>query len=117
LANARVPNNSGESTVVEAPHPYIKLQNLSRAPDMSFRTRLSYSIPVNIADLDLTSSSDRKVLSSRVYDAARQACRELDRRFPSNVYVPTTPETRQQCVDRAADDGMAQAGMIANARS
>ena len=118
-ANAQDYSSSTDETViVEAPHPYIERQDLGRAPDsLLSQERVSYSIPVNVEDLDLANPADRGVLEGRIYHAAWQACRELDRHFPPSIYVPTTSETRRQCADRAADDGMAQARMIADARS
>lgn len=111
-------SQSDETVIVEAPHPYIERQDLGRAPDsLLSQERVSYSIPVNVADLDLANPADRAALEGRIYHAAWRACRELDRHFPASIYVPTTSETRRQCADRAADDGMAQARMIADARS
>jgi len=107
-----------ETIIVEAPHPYIERETLGRTPDSRLpQERVSYSIPVSIADLNLANPSDQATVEDRIYSAAWQACRELDRHFPPSIYIPTTSETRRQCADRAADGGMAQARMIADARS
>jgi UrcA family protein len=119
-ANARDYDSTrtDETIVVQGPHATILREHLGRAPDSLLRQeRVSYSIPVSIADIDFASPADRSMLEDRIYNAAWHACRELDRHFPPSLYVPTTSDTRRQCADRAADNGMAQARMIADARS
>ena len=113
-AEGAYPNE--ESIIVEA--PYARRETVGREPKSGIpRQLVSYNIRVSIADLDLASPSDRMRLEDRVMTAAWEACRQLDRRYPPSIYIPQTSQTRRQCAERAADDGMAQAQMIADARS
>ncbi len=104
-----------ERVIVEA--PYLQKDNLGRAPDSALpRQRVSYNIAVDVSDLDFSSRADWARLEDRIHDAAWEACRQLDRRYPGSIYVPETSESRSQCAERAADYGLAQARMIAEAR-
>jgi UrcA family protein len=65
---------------------------------------ISMDRQVSFADLDLTRSADQATLKARVNQAAQDACKELNRRFPKNIYIPV-PEN-QDCVGNATKDAM-----------
>ncbi|MGZ5920315.1 MAG: UrcA family protein [Rhizomicrobium sp.] len=59
---------------------------------------------VDFSDLDLSSSSGAATLEKRIKDAAAEACREIDKRYPKNVYIPVSPN--QDCAGIAAGNAM-----------
>jgi len=59
---------------------------------------------VNFSDLDLASPSGAATFEKRINDAAAEACREIDKRYPKNVYIPVSPN--QDCVGIAAGNAM-----------
>ena len=67
---------------------------------------MSVSQRVSYADLDMSKQSDVDTLRDRVRTAARDSCRELERRFPSSVYIPD--KTRRECVVDTTSQAMAQ---------
>lgn len=71
-----------------------------------FQTIAEKSARVNVADLDLTRTSDLYRLEGRVNEAAARVCDELAREFPDGE--PSTPV----CTRRAAEDAMAQVRQI-----
>jgi UrcA family protein len=105
-----------EEVIVQA--PYMQREDIGPEPgSLLARQRVSYSVPVNFADLDLNNPGDEARLERRIYHAAGEACHQLDRHFPPSIYIPGTSETRRDCVERAADVGMAKVRMIARAES
>ena len=65
---------------------------------------ISVDRPVSFADLDLRNAADQQTLEARVKQAAKDACAELDHRYPKRIYVPV-PEN-QDCVKTATDEAM-----------
>lgn len=59
---------------------------------------------VSFSDLDLTQTKDDATFEKRINDAAADACREIDKRYPKNVYIPVSPN--QDCVGIAAGNAM-----------
>jgi len=107
---------SDEEVIVQA--PYAQREELRPEPgSLLGRERVSYSIPVHFGDLDLNNPGDEARLERRIDHAAREACRQLDRHFPPSIYIPENSETRRDCAERAADNGMRKVRMIARAES
>jgi UrcA family protein len=71
---------------------------------------LSVSQNVGYSDLDLTKHADVEKLRDRVKTAAKDTCRELDRRFPVSTYIPVTSRS---CARDAARDGLAKVDAVA----
>jgi len=101
-----------ERVIVEA--PWSK-QDLGVQPKSKMTTSLiSVSRTVNFSDLDLRKNADINELALRVNDSARDACRELDARFPPLVYVDASGT---DCVKTATENAMAKVDqIIANKR-
>ena len=72
--------------------------------------KLSVSQDVSYADLDLTRHADVEKLRERVNAAAKDSCKELDRRFPVSTYIPVTTRS---CARDAAREALAQVDTIA----
>jgi UrcA family protein len=79
-----------EDEEVRVISPYtIRQQALPRTlPEMLVTKRISVETSVSYADLDLTKQADVDTMKDRLKKAARENCRELDRRFPRSVYIP-----------------------------
>ena len=119
---AAIAQNTSEATgyheeiTVVAPH-VVRRQVLKRAIAkqampvelISVQQRVSYR------DLDLSKKSDADILEKRINDAAVESCKELDRRFPPSVYMPTPAD--QDCVGTAANAALAVAREIISASS
>lgn len=60
---------------------------------------------VSYADISLTTDSGVAVLETRIRDAARAACTELDQRFP----VAAEGDSTEKCLNAAVDGAMADA--------
>ena len=73
---------------------------------------ISVSQKVGYSDLDMSRQSDVDKLRDRVRTAAKDSCRELERRFPSAVYIPD--KTRFECVRDATSQAMAQVDTLAS---
>ena len=73
---------------------------------------ISVSQKVGYSDLDMSRQSDVDKLRDRVRIAAKDSCRELERRFPSAVYIPD--QTKFECVRDATDQAMAQVDAVAS---
>lgn len=73
---------------------------------------ISVSQQVGYSDLDMSRQSDVDRLRDRVRTAAKDSCRELERRFPSAVYIPD--KTRFECVREATSQAMAQIDAVAS---
>src|SRR5690242_3939123 len=65
---------------------------------------------VNTSDLDLSTRWGVHALRDRVERAAVDACNELDNEYTMGLY-PMPDENQTDCVRRAADDAMDQAGL------
>ncbi len=65
---------------------------------------ISVDRSVSFSDLDLTQTKDDATFEKRINDAAADACREIDKRYPKNVYIPVSPN--QDCVGIAAGNAM-----------
>ncbi len=99
----------GAHEMVEVFAPYVVRREPVR-PRRGFNREhleiISVSRAVSFADLDLAKAEDRTILDSRVKQAAIDACKELDRRYPKQAYVPVPIE--QDCVKNATDEAMIQ---------
>ena len=69
-------------------------------------TTVKVSRDVSYQDLDLTTTDGKAQLETRVKDAAADVCKELDRRFPTSVYVPVG--SNKDCVKNAIAEVMAE---------
>jgi len=108
-ASLAAENGTPLNVIVEAARATTKVVGRSDigAPieQMSLRAHVRYS------DLDLATSSGAATLKSRVSDAARLTCRDLDKMYPLSDADP-------QCALRTADDAMPQVkAAIARAES
>ena len=88
-----------------APVPNAASHGFAVAQSTSMSQLLNYS------DLDLSKPADVKELEKRVNQTATNLCRELKKRFPSDLYfsVSQWPVRKDDCVQRAFTDGMNQA--------
>ena len=71
---------------------------------------ISVDRPVSFHDLDLKAPADQTTLVTRVKDAAKDACKELERRYPKRAYIPV-PEN-EDCVKAATDTAMIQVNAL-----
>lgn len=71
---------------------------------------VSVNRSVSFADLDLTKDADAATLGKRVNDAAADACRLLDRRYPKKIYIPVSPN--EDCAAKAAGNAMNIANQV-----
>jgi UrcA family protein len=95
--------------VVEAARPQVTHSSASGMPTdvITIRHRVSYK------DIDISTNSGAEVLKQRVKDAAKEACKDIDKLYP-NEFVSSGVAA---CEKSAIDDGMVQANTaIANAR-
>lgn len=65
---------------------------------------ISVNRAVSFHDLNLKDAADQKTLETRINQAAQDACKELDKRFPKNVYIPVP--ANQDCVANATNGAM-----------
>jgi UrcA family protein len=99
--------SSEENIIVQA--PYYK-EDLGVQPGSKMHTTLiSVSRTVDFSDLDLRRNADINELALRVNDTARDACRELDKRFSPYVYVDAGGT---DCVKTATENAMARVDRI-----
>ena len=90
-----------EQVTVFAPYAVRKGMGGSvRSPIMM----ITISRKVSYHDLDLRSEADIATLKGRVTRAARDLCRELDRRYSPAIYVPLFSTKR--CQGEAAQNGL-----------
>lgn len=97
---AIVSADEGEAITVVAPRSLpapVKRSPYTGAPEVTARL----SIPVIYNDLDLSDPRDAQRLMTRVERVAQDACKELDRLYP------TSPDA--DCYDRARANGRAAA--------
>ena len=77
---------------------------------------LSLAHTVNFGDLDLTTQDGVDEFQKRIMYSALDACNELEREYPSNIYVLIPPD--QNCADTTARAALAVAkDIIAAART
>ena len=100
-----------ESERITVAPPYTVRQEVtSRAMNGEIgEQKLSVSQQVSYADLDLSKHADVETLRERVRAAAKDSCRELNRRYPKAAYIPVTNDT---CARDAARDGLARVDAI-----
>jgi UrcA family protein len=100
-----------ESEQITVDGPYTVRQEVTkRAMSGAMgEQNLSVSQNVDYSDLDLTKHTDVEKLRDRVRAAAKDTCRELDRRFPVSTYIPVTTRS---CARDAARNGLAKVGAI-----
>src|SRR5215471_7324295 len=99
---------SEEMTVYESPF-IVRQEQVSRGWLTSLpETRISVSRDVSYADLDLSKATDVTAMEGRIRDAARENCRELNRRYPATIFVPVGTVGNSTCVRDATNEGLAQ---------
>lgn len=69
--------------------------------------------PVSFSDLDLKNATDQQTLETRVKQAAKDACQQLEHRFPKTVYIPVPAD--QDCEKNAVDEAMIMVRALTNA--
>lgn len=72
-------------------------------------TAIAINRTVDITDLDLSKPSDQMALRARVNGTAKEACNELDAKFPQSVYVPLDPD--RSCVRDAEKGALAMVSL------
>jgi len=94
-----------EQVTVDAPYT-IRVQPLTRnlAGQMQ-ETRVTVESRVSYADLDFSKQADVDAMRDRMKKAVRDNCRELNRRFPSSVYIPVG---EADCVKQGTRQSFAQ---------
>ena len=75
---------------------------------------VSVSQRVSYADLDLSKPDDVTKLRDRVTMAAKDSCRELDARFPPNIYHPVGDASRKGCIRDTTGQALARLDTITN---
>jgi len=75
---------------------------------------VSVSQRVGYADLDLSKPEDVAKLRDRVRAAAKDSCRELDARFPRDIYIPVGESSRKDCVRSATGQALARLDATTN---
>ena len=71
---------------------------------------VSINRSVSFSDLDLSKASDVATFRKRIHDAASEACRVLDQRYPKAVYIPVSPN--ENCAANASDNAMKIADQV-----
>lgn len=84
--------------------------NPRRGMSREYLSLISVDRRVSFHDLDLKKAEDRATLDSRVKQAAEDACKELERRFPQRIYIPV-PEN-QDCVKNATEEALVQVNAL-----
>lgn len=74
---------------------------------------VSASRTVSYADLNLSQAPDENTLEDRVRQAAREACAEIDKTYPTSIYTPIPP--KQDCVGNAINQAMVVVKDVENA--
>jgi UrcA family protein len=75
---------------------------------------VSVSQRVGYADLDLSKPDDVVKLRDRVTTAAKDSCRELDTRFPRNIYHPVGESSPKDCVRNTTGQALARLDTVTN---
>ena len=75
---------------------------------------ISVSQRVSYADLDLSKPDDVTKLRDRVTMAAKDSCRELDARFPPNIYHPVGDASRRACIRDTTGQALARLDTVTN---
>jgi len=98
-----------EEVRVDAPYT-IRVQPLTRYLGGQMQeTRITVESNVSYAGLDFSKQADVDAMKDRLRKAARDNCRELDRRFPSSVYIQVGST---DCVKTATRQSLAQLNEI-----
>jgi|GEM_PF-1353670 len=100
-----------ESEQITVDGPYTVRQVVTKRSMSGEMGEQSFSVSqrVGYSDLDLTKQTDVEKLRERVKVAAKDTCKELDRRFPVSTYIPVTTRS---CARDALRDGLAQVDAI-----
>jgi UrcA family protein len=99
---------SEEMTVYESPFT-IRQEPITRGWGRNLpETRISVSKEVSYAGLDFSKATDVTAMEDRIRDAARENCRELNRRYPPSIFAPVDSGGNSTCVRDATNQGLAQ---------
>lgn len=103
-----------EQITITPPRFSIRRTPVSNAAQHGFAVAqaTSISLPINYSDLDLSTPDGVKELQRRITATATGICRELNSRFPPDLYWSVTqfqPGRKFDCVQNAVKDAMAQA--------
>ena len=96
-----------ESEQITVDGPYTVRQEVTKRAMSGDIGEQTFSVSQNVgySDLDLTKHADVETLRQRVKAAAKDSCKELNRRFPSSIYIPVTTDN---CARDAARAGLAR---------
>jgi UrcA family protein len=112
--SARAADLGEEKITVQGPYTVrTEMTKRSLGGEMPEFT-ISVSQTVNYADLDLSKPEDVAKLRDRVATAAKDGCRELDARFPRNVYIPVGESSPRDCVRNATGQALARLDATTN---
>lgn len=87
----------------------IVSERVGRSPTGAPISALSLAYTVSYADLDLSTKAGVDTLEDRVSDAAKEACREISRLYP------TATPSDSECVQRAVKGAMSKVKVAADA--
>jgi UrcA family protein len=109
-ANAE-PARPGDEESVTVDGPYTVRQEVARHSLSSLGTEQTISVSQNVsyADLDMSKQTDVDTLRGRVRSAAKDSCRQLERRFPNVL-----DRDLHQCIRDATRNGLADVNAIAS---
>jgi UrcA family protein len=101
-ANERITVFPPQYNVIQTPVPDAASQGFAVAK------RTSISQPISYSDLDLSTSAGLDELQKRITVTATAICRELNKRFPSDLYwsVSQYPVRKYDCVQTSVKDAM-----------
>jgi len=103
-----------EQITVQGPYTVRKAMTKRSLSGEMPEFTISVSQNVGYADLDLSKPDDVAKLRDRVRVAAKDSCRELDSRFPRDVYHPVGESSRKDCVRNAAGQALARLDATTN---
>ncbi len=95
-----------ENITVFAPYIVKKVQTAPAVGGRQAVSTVSVSRNISYHDIDLSSDVGDLTLRGRVHQAAQDACRELELRFPKNVYIPVSED--KDCAKNAEAAAMIQ---------
>jgi len=93
-----------ENVTVFAPYVVKKVESGGLTKDRT--STVTVSRDVSYKDLDLSTADGRTALETRVQQMAKDVCSELQRRFPTSVYIPVS--SNKTCVKDAVNEAMIQ---------
>lgn len=104
-ALALPPSMADEDVTVAGPYTIRQQVENRSLSEPLLTTRIVVEQRVSFADLDLTKQVDVDKMKDRLRHAAKDSCKELDRRFPRGIYIPVDEVS---CVKSATAQSLAR---------